>query len=517
MRHPPIANQASTATSTAFADRVQTAYPVRDSLFGLRNLESLNYFFSLPGKPKNTSRVVERQALLSRLRRLLRPAAARSRKPRRLSSHCHGEWPTRPPNNPSRARAPERRAYPVCTEVSLSYPASIVRYACLMSFLALISAVPAFTQPVAYVYVQSSNGTTVSLYDTASDGRLTKVGTYPLYATSTLIGGNGSYLFAGGVDNPSVNSGETNIDSYPVTSSGGLGVRTETIDTDDYAGSGSGCNSASIQSAKLDHTGHYLFVRIYNPENGSCDQWQTYQIASNGLLTYLGREASPLIGYLETISSSNEFSYGTTEGSACNANAGPQFFPYSRTTDHVLSYDHNFTHADPTGTPSSAYTLWASADPSDHLAVLMGDCANSSGLPAKIASYTINSKTGSISSGNSWTDLPTTTVNTELPSNSLPPMFTSMSWSGNLLAVAGGGFQIFHFNGASPLTPFIGLQRGTDDISQAAWDNDNHFYTLDFFGGQLRVFTVTPTSFSEDPGSPVDANGGGIVIVNHAP
>jgi hypothetical protein len=98
-----------------------------------------------------------------------------------------------------------------------------------------------------------------------------------------------------------------------------------------------------------------------------------------------------------------------------------------------------------------------------------------------------------------------------------PPMFTSMSWSANLLAVVGGGFQIFHFNGASPLTPFIGLQRGTDDISQAAWDNDNHFYTLDFFGGQLRVFTVTPTSFSEDPGSPVDANGGGIVVVNHAP
>ena len=110
--------------------------------------------------------------------------------------------------------------------------------------------------------------------------------------------------------------------------------------------------------------------------------------------------------------------------------------------------------------------------------------------------------------------MPATDVNTDLPLNSQPIMFTDMSPSGQLLAVAGGGFQIFHFNGASPLTKLTGLQRGTDIIRQTAWDNDNHFYTLDFFGGQLRVFTVTPTSFSEDPGSPVDANGGAIVVVS---
>ncbi len=406
----------------------------------------------------------------------------------------------------------------------MTYP---IRVLALIASLALVSTLALAPQakaqstsstPVAYVYVQSSNDTAVTLYDTASNGSLTVVGTYPLYATSTLIGGNGSYVFAGGVDNPSVDSGDTNIDSYPVASNGALGARTETIDTLDYAGSGSGCSAASIQSATLDHTGHYMFVRIYNPEYGTCDQWQTYQIASNGALTYLGREDSPLIGYLETISSSNEFSYGTTEGSPCASvgeqNAGPKFFPYSRTSDHVLSYDHNFTHTDPAGTPSTAYTLWASADPTDHLAVLMDDCNNSSGLPATIASYTINSSTGSISSSNTWSGLPTTAVNTDLPANSLPPMYTSMSPSGQLLAVLGGGFQIFHFNGASPLTPFTGLERGTDDISQAAWDNDSHFYTLDFFGGQLRVFTVTPTSFTEDPGSPVNANGGAIVVVS---
>ncbi|HEX4030233.1 MAG TPA: hypothetical protein VHX20_07690 [Terracidiphilus sp.] len=398
----------------------------------------------------------------------------------------------------------------------MSHRVFIPRYACLVSLVAFISAAPAFTQ-VAYVYVQTNQGAAVALYDTVSSGRLTEVGTYPLYATSTLIGGNGSYLFAGGVDNAGTNSGETNVDSYPVESNGALGARTETIDTEDYAGSGSGCSGASIQSAKLDHTGHYMFVRIYNSEYGTCDQWQTYQIASNGVLTYLGREESPLIGYLETVGARNEFSYGTSEGAGCNTNpTGPRFFPYSRNSDHVLSYDHNFTHTDPAGTPLTAYTLWASADPFGSLAVLMGDCANTSGLPAKIASYTIDPKSGSISSSNTWSDLPTTQVNTELPANSLPPMFTSMSWSGNLLAVVGGGFQIFDFNGqCCNAAPYIGLQRGTDIIHQAAWDNDNHFYTLDFYGGQLRVYTVTLDSFSEDPGSPVDANGGGFVVVNH--
>ena len=400
----------------------------------------------------------------------------------------------------------------------------------LVSTFALIPRAKAQTTssaPVAYVYVQNAatqqsaqaTGNSVMLYDTASTGRLTAVGTYPLAVTSTLIGGNGSYLFAAGEDQLPNNSVETNIDSYPIASNGALGAHTETIDTIDYSGGGAGCSGAGIISAILDHTGHYMFVRIMNQnvQNGSpnCDQWQTYQIASNGLLTYLGREESSLIGDLQTINSNNEFAY------AGNPNTYPQgvgsFFGYSRNSDHVLSYNSNFTYNLPAGTPSWSSTYWTSADPTNHLAALMGGDNTSSSSPVKIASYTINSSTGSITTSNTWSNMPTTAVNTDLPVNSLPPMYTSMSPSGQLLAVLGGGFQIFHFNGASPLTPFTGLERGTDDIRQAAWDNDNHFYTLDFWGGQLRVFTVTPTSFSEDPGSPVNTNNGGaIVVVSHS-
>jgi len=406
----------------------------------------------------------------------------------------------------------------------MSHPGLIARYACLISFVAVFLSATAFPQTDAHVYVQTSStqqsfyatGNSVTLYDTAGNGRLTEVGAYPLSVASTLIGGNGSYLFAAGEDQAPQYSQETNIDSYPVASNGALGARTETIDTIDYAGGGAGCSGAGIISATLDHTGHYMFVRVMNTdvETGSsnCDQWQTYQIASNGALTYLGREESPLIGDLQTVSSNNAFAY------AANPNTYPQgvgsFFGYSRNSDHVLSYDHNFTYNLPAGIPSWSSTYWTSADPTNHLAALMGGDNTSSTSPVKIASYTIDSSTGSISTTNTWSNMSTTAVNTNTPINSLPPMYTSMSTSGQLLAVYGSGFQIFHFNGASPPTPLTGLQRSNDDIRQVAWDNDNHFYTLDFWGGQLRVFTVTPTSFSEDPGSPVNANGSGIVVVS---
>ena len=401
----------------------------------------------------------------------------------------------------------------------MSQFASSIRSACYLCLAGLVAAVPAFSQTVAYVYVESTNQTgnsyIVEAYATQANGRLNKIGSYPLLAISSLIGGNGSYLFAAADGNPDEGI-ETNIDSYSVETNGGVGPRTESINVVSYAGSA--CNGASIQSAVLDHTGHYLFVRIFNSENGDCDQWQTYNVVSNGALNYLGSEKSPLIGYLETINPNNNFAYGTTEGSPCASegvqNAGPRFFPYSRNSAHDLSVDHNFTRADPGPDASSKYTLWASADPAEHLAVLMEDCNNPNNVPARIASYTINPTTGSIASTNTWSEMPETDVDTQVPVNSQAPMFTDMSPSGKLLAVAGEGFQIFHFNGASPLTKFTSLQRGTDTIRQTAWDNSDHFYTLDFWDGELRVFTVTPTSFSEDPGSPVNANGSAIVVVS---
>jgi hypothetical protein len=77
-----------------------------------------------------------------------------------------------------------------------------------------------------------------------------------------------------------------------------------------------------------------------------------------------------------------------------------------------------------------------------------------------------------------------------------------MSPSGDLLAVAGtGGVQVFHYNGANPITSYTGLLT-SDEVDQLSWDNDNHLYAIGQAAGKLFVFTVTPTINSQAPGSP---------------
>jgi outer membrane protein assembly factor BamB len=92
-----------------------------------------------------------------------------------------------------------------------------------------------------------------------------------------------------------------------------------------------------------------------------------------------------------------------------------------------------------------------------------------------------------------------------------------MSPSGKLLAVAGQeGLQIFHFNGADPITKYTGLLT-TDPVAQMFWDNSNHLYAISPTTGKLRVYTITPTSFEEPAGSPYDIEKPDTLIVQPLP
>jgi len=83
----------------------------------------------------------------------------------------------------------------------------------------------------------------------------------------------------------------------------------------------------------------------------------------------------------------------------------------------------------------------------------------------------------------------------------------SISPTGKLLAIGGGdfgtGFQIFHFNGGEQITNFSDvLQPNNQDyFSEFGWDKSNHLFALDW-GIGLYVYTVTPTSIKQAPGSP---------------
>jgi hypothetical protein len=90
-----------------------------------------------------------------------------------------------------------------------------------------------------------------------------------------------------------------------------------------------------------------------------------------------------------------------------------------------------------------------------------------------------------------------------MPTSTLDASQSTFSPSGNLFVLyavdefGGGGIEIYKFNGAAPLTLYKTLLSGTP-IDQVAWDSSNHLYAISTHTNKLYVFTVTPTSVTED-------------------
>ena len=148
------------------------------------------------------------------------------------------------------------------------------------------------------------------------------------------------------------------------------------------------------------------------------------------------------------------------------------------------------------------------ADPTNHLAIAMHpwyDAPFGTTGGAQIGSFTVDSQ------GNPLT--PNTYKNMPFPD--VFPTYMNMSPDGKLLAVAGGtsgGLQVFHFNGAAPITKYSKVLT-TGLISWIRWDKTNHLYALGT-GGKLYVYTITPTSIAAAPGSPYTISGpAGLFVV----
>jgi hypothetical protein len=360
----------------------------------------------------------------------------------------------------------------------------------------------ATSSPVAYVYVQTSTG--INVYDATAAGKLTLVKGSPFALTGLMSGNNGKYLIGVGTDY---------IHTYTIESNGAVGKQASEIDTQKY--SGAACGDTDHQGATLDHTGKYLYVPLWGITNGTafaeCAALQTYKLASNGELTFLG-DTESFIGQHEgafpigvaTVSSNDKFAYGV-QGQV----GATVYLAYKADSAGAQILNATFNVTGPTFNPAVEDGNYAplnmAADPSSHLAVVVNE-PFTNGPPPQLASFTINDSTGSITSTNKWTDMPTPAVY---------PGLLSMSVSGKLLAVGGApGIQIFHFNGAAPITPYSGVLLPNVTVDQMTWDNNNHLYALSNQSGELYVLTVTPTSISEVSGSPykVKASGGVIVV-----
>jgi hypothetical protein len=413
--------------------------------------------------------------------------------------------------------------------------------ALIATALALVSAAPALSQtpidqadesaaaaPVAHVYVASTDH--VYAFSAAADGKLTPVPGSPFNDSLSWIAANSHYLFGTEAD------GAT-IASFSMASDGALKKVASINTTNFYSGrnGGGGCSPYFPVQFRIDHSGKNLYNAVM-PEDGFCGSvFQTFSINNdNGELTYLGASNWILNGTAAIdLLGNNDYAY-SPECTAVDGNDSYFIVGYKRLTSGELDGFNTGPYLgsagpippDPSGQGNYCPTAVA-PDPTNHMAVMLQDIGNPDdgpirhGVPAEccteapvIATYTAAAD-GKISTTSTYHNMPSaeTVAYQGYPTNGL----MRMSPSGKLLAVVGSGLEIFHFNGANPITKYKTLL-ANKPITQVYWDNNNHLYAIEWNGtsstGKLYVYTVSPTSATEAPGSPYTISSPGNMTVH---
>jgi hypothetical protein len=355
------------------------------------------------------------------------------------------------------------------------------------------------------VYVQTSKG--VNVYTATAAGKLTLLNGSPFKVTGQLGGVTGSHL---------ISVGTTDLHTYQVESNGAVGSEIATVDTATY--DPEDCGPTTGNRPALDHTGKYFYVQLsYGPGGTGCgvNDWQSYQIGTNGDFTFLGNDYSndgENFGTTAlTIDSSDMYGYSFSQEIGGNSD----FSPFVRLSNGALTYNTNMGEKDPKVDPSLDYYLlpfMATEDPHEHLAVLMGQCVNNgdegcepTGKDPQLASYTISTSTGSISSSNTEDNIPYLDI--------ANPIGMDMSYDGKFVAISGKGFQVFNFNGAAVATKLTGRLLPGIQIDQITWDKLDHLYALSYEAGKLYVFTVSAHGATQVESIGVSGGYGNVGIV----
>lgn len=336
------------------------------------------------------------------------------------------------------------------------------------------------TSPVAYVYVSSPSSTSYGLinaYSANSSGQLTPVSGSPFPAYVSYMALNGAWLF--GTDG-------TYIYSFSIASDGALS-QTSSINATSY----NPYQSGGPGTLFLDHTGATLYDGDTYAYGTGDSAYQAFSIDQNtGQLNFLQLtpDGGENAGTVMSFTASNVYTY-----SSGYYHDSPDIFGYKRNADQTLTA-LSISPKIPAAPKGQYDPYLAAADPNNHLAIALTpyDSYTQTG-PTQLAVYT------QTSNGN----LVTNSTSSNMPATAVTQVIDYwMSPSGKLLAVGGvGGLQVFHFNGANPITKYTGLLT-KDEINQMFWDNHNHLYALSPKAGKLHVFTVTPTTHGEAPGSP---------------
>ena len=356
------------------------------------------------------------------------------------------------------------------------------------------------TAPIAYVYVQVAKG--VSVYSETAAGKLTLVKGSPFAVSGQMEGITGSHLLS---------VGTAVLHSYQIASSGAVGKQVASINTATY--DSEDCGPTTGNKAVLDHSGKYFYVQLGGADDEVCENsdLQTYQIGSNGDFTFLGNFYTESDGPLAplVLDSSDKYAYSFLYDLSD--------FSYFTSFIHMndLASNPTFTEKDPATDPNLSYYLQPRAtvaDPNEHLAVLMVQCAIGDDAcegSFQLASYTINPKTGGISSTNTEDNAPWLEI-TE-------PIGMDMSYDGKFVAIGGSsGIQVFNFNGAALPTNLDAVAPGVQ-FDQVTWDKADHLFALSYEAQELYIFNVSKAKGVVEIGLPMIVPGAygltGIIVV----
>lgn len=338
---------------------------------------------------------------------------------------------------------------------------------------------PVTTSPVAYVYVSSNPSSgkyQIDGYAVASNGTLTPIPGSPFSALANAtnplssIALNDKWLFA---------TNGNDLYSYSIAANGSLKLA-DTLKVETQGG---------LINLFLDHTGMSLYADYFTENN----EYLAYSVDySNGKLTFVNDiMGGTEIGSVASFIANNKYAYS----SDCY-HFNPYIFGLQRASNGAITLlDDNIPL--PAGPPGNFYCPYlAAADTTNHVAVAMqphNDSTFDTSGPYQLGVYTADDA-GDLSTASTYKNMPSVAVSTILDYWMAP--------SGKLLAVGGTlGLQVFHFNGANPVTPYTGLLTKSE-VDQMFWDGVNHLYAISRTAQKLYVFTVTPTAVSQAKGSP---------------
>jgi hypothetical protein len=295
------------------------------------------------------------------------------------------------------------------------------------------------------------------------------------------LAGTGKFLFA-------TTASSTDIETYAIESNGALHF----VASENAVSADGGCGNAT--TIFTDHTGETLYDMAYGGNDCSNNTYEEFSInQSTGKLTYLG-----LGGDNNQINGSLSFTANDLYAySAYCYRDVTSIFGFKRSSNGKLT-ELKMNPPFPDAPENDQYcALLAEPDPFGHLAVSMQAIDPQSDVefgPTRLATYTVSSS-GNLTTSSTTKNMPAVDVGGDINAMSSSP-------SGKLLAVAGTvGLEVFHFNGADPITHYTELLSSAD-VNQIFWDNNNHLYAISATADKLWVFTVTPTGYSQAPGSP---------------